>query len=276
MGGLAVLESRDVGGLRVAFRRRGRGEPVLLVHGGLSDSREWGLQVEDLSRDHDVVAVDVLGCGGSADPPGGFGIADHARVLAGLLHTLGISPAHVLGHSLGSVFALALYAEDPRAVRSLILAGAYAGWAGSLPPEEVEARTLMALATLGRPVDEWGPEFLSTVHGPGASAALLDASMAILRDVRPEPSRDLVLALASADLREVLPTVTVPVLLVYGESDQRAPAPVAAQLQAGIPGSRLVVLPGAGHAVHLEAVEAFNAAVRQFLLTVAGAPPQAT
>ena len=46
-----MLELVDVGGLRVAVRRRGRGEPVLLVHGGMSDSRGWGQQVEDLWRD---------------------------------------------------------------------------------------------------------------------------------------------------------------------------------------------------------------------------------
>jgi len=264
-----VLESLDVGGLRVAVRRRGRGEPVLLVHGGMSDSREWDPQIEDLSRDYDVVAVDVLGCGGSANPPEEFGLADHARVLAGTLDALGVSPAHVIGQSLGSVLALALYREYPRTVRSLVLAGAYAGWAGSLPPEEVQLRTRMVLETLVRPVEEWGPPFLATVHGVNAPAELVEASMAILRDVRPEASRRLVLAIASADLRGMLPSITVPVLLIYGQDDQRAPSAVAAQLHAAIPGSQLVVLPGVGHAVNVEAPEEFDAAARTFLQRIA-------
>jgi pimeloyl-ACP methyl ester carboxylesterase len=83
-----VLHAVDVRGLRVAVRRRGEGEPVLLIHGGMSDSREWGLQVEDLARDHDVVAVDVLGCGGSSDP---------AHLLAETLDALGVVSAHVFG-----------------------------------------------------------------------------------------------------------------------------------------------------------------------------------
>jgi pimeloyl-ACP methyl ester carboxylesterase len=239
----------------------------------MSDSREWSRQVGDLSRDHDVVAVDLLGCGGSADLPQDFGLADHAHVLAGVLDTLAISSAHVIGQSLGSVLALAVYREHPQRVRSLVLAGAYAGWAGSLSPEEVESRTLMVLETLERPVDEWGPLLLSTVHSAEASTELVDASMAILRDVRPGASRSLVLAIASADLRDMLPTIEVPVLLIYGQRDERAPAPVAAGLQAGISGSKLVVLPGAGHAVNVEASEEFNAAVRAFLRTVAGGPP---
>jgi pimeloyl-ACP methyl ester carboxylesterase len=272
-----VLELVDVGGLRVAVRRRGLGEPVLLIHGGMSDSREWGPQVQDLSPDYDVIAVDVLGCGGSADPPEDFGLVDHAHVLQGTLDALGVSSAHVIGVSLGSVLALSLYREHPGAVRSLVLAGAYAGWAGSLPAEEVESRKRMVLETLERPVEEWGPFFLATVHGVNAPAALVEASMAMLRDVRPEASRRLVLAIASADLREMLPSITVPVLLIYGQDDQRAPGAVAKRLHAGIPGAELVVLPGAGHAVNVEAPEEFDAAVRAFLRRSAAADlPDAT
>lgn len=260
-----MRQSVDVQGLRVSVRRRGEGEPVLLIHGGMSDSREWDPQVDDLGRDHDVIAVDVLGCGDSSDPPEEFGLTDHADLLAGALDTLGVVSAHVVGHSLGSVLALSLYREHPRSVRSLVLAGAYAGWAGSLPPEEVRSRVQMVMETLERPVEEWGPPFLATVHGVDAPADVVDASMAILRDVRPEASRRLVLAIAHADLREMLPSITVPVLLIYGESDQRASAAVAAQLHAGIPGSRLAILPGVGHAVHIEAPEKFNAVVRAFL-----------
>ena len=67
-----VLELVDVGGLRVAVRRRGRGEPVLLVHGGMSDSREWGPQVAEegsqVARDPGPVGV-VLVAEPLAEPP---------------------------------------------------------------------------------------------------------------------------------------------------------------------------------------------------------------
>lgn len=192
------------------------------------------------------------------------------------LDVLGVSSAHVIGQSLGSVLALALYREHPQSVRSLVLAGAYAGWAGSLPPEEVRSRTRTVLETLQRPVEEWGPPFLATVHGVNAPAEVVDASMAILRDVRPDVSRRLVLAIASADLREMLPLITVPVLLIYGQGGQRAPAAVAAQLHAAIPRSRLVVVPGAGHAVNVESPEEFNAAARALLRSSAADPLDAT
>jgi pimeloyl-ACP methyl ester carboxylesterase len=63
--------------------------------------------------------------------------------------------------------------------------------------------------------------------------------------------------------------MTVPTLLVYGADDVRAPLPVARDLEASIPASALVVLPDAGHLCNIEAPEAFNTAVRSFLLGTA-------
>ena len=76
-------------------------------------------------------------------------------------------------------------------------------------------------------------------------------------------------ASAEADLRDVLPTVRVPTLLVYGERDVRAPVSVGRAIHAAIPDSRLVVLPDVGHAIPVEAPEQFNRELRAFLATCA-------
>jgi len=74
------------------------------------------------------------------------------------------------------------------------------------------------------------------------------------------------MARASAEnLRDVPARIEVPTLLLYGDRDVRAPLPVAEDLHRSILGARLVLLPGAGHAVNIEAPEAFNEAVRGFL-----------
>jgi pimeloyl-ACP methyl ester carboxylesterase len=72
-------------------------------------------------------------------------------------------------------------------------------------------------------------------------------------------------AFADADLRDVLPRIDVPTLLLYGDADRRSPLPVAEDLHAGIPGSKLVVIEGPGHMVNLETPERFNEEVRSFL-----------
>lgn len=252
-------------GLRLGYRRAGCGESLLLLHGGFSDSREWRPQLEGLAGRYDVIAVDCLGCGSSDDPPASFALGDYANVVAGFVRALGLGRAHIGGISLGSVYALVLYAAHPAIVASLLLASPYAGWAGSLPAEEVERRVRWAEEALAHPVDEWGEAFLRTVYSEAAPQVLLDEAMEVLRDVRAGGFAPVARTFFAADLRSVLPTIAVPTLLVSGELDQRASPAVADAMRKRIPGARLVVIPGAGHAVNGEAPERFNAEVADFL-----------
>ncbi|MDQ4037170.1 MAG: alpha/beta hydrolase [Actinomycetota bacterium] len=260
-----ALHSVVVCGLRIAYRRRGQGEPLLLLHGAFSDSREWRRQQDGLSDAFDVIAVDCPGCGGSDDPPEGFTISDFADCLARFLRVLDISHPNVGGLSFGSMYALALYRHHPAIPRRLVLASAYAGWAGSLAPQEVARRKRWVREIIDRPVDEWGPDFLATIYRQPTPPGVLAQAMDILREVRPDGFRRTAEAFFDADLRDVLPLITVPTLLLYGEQDERSPLHVAHDLNAQIRGSRLVVLPEAGHGINTEAPEEFNTAVRAFL-----------
>jgi pimeloyl-ACP methyl ester carboxylesterase len=257
----------EVEGLRIGYRRAGRGKPLLLLHGGFSDSREWRPQLEGLSDELDVIAMDCLGCGASADAPPGFELKDYADVAAGFLAALGLRSAHVGGISFGSLYALVIYRHHPETVRSLILAGAYAGWAGSLAAAEVARRIAWAEDALTRPADEWGPDFLATVYSD-PSPELVAEAMEILRDVCPGGFTPVARIFWEADVREVLPTIDVRVLLINGEKDARATLPVTRQMQSRIPDATLAVVPGAGHGVNGEAPFAFNTAVRVFLSRV--------
>jgi pimeloyl-ACP methyl ester carboxylesterase len=259
------LQRADVDGRTIAYRRSGQGPPFVLLHGGWSDSRAWRPQLERLSDAVDVIAWDAPGCGGSDDPAGPTTLADYADAVAGLLAALHVERAHLCGLSFGAGLAIAVYDRHPHLVRSLVLAGAYAGWKGSLPAEEVEARLSRVRAEAPRPPDEWMDGYLPsffTVDGPPQA---VDLVRTVMRDVRPAGVLSMLSAFADADLRAVLPRITVPTLLLYGELDVRSPLPVAQVLHAGIPASELVVLPGVGHCVNLAAPEAFDAAVRRFL-----------
>ena len=86
-----------------------------------------------------------------------------------------------------------------------------------------------------------------------------------MRDLHPAGTRTMLQAMAEADLRDVLPRLEAPTLLLYGELDQRSPLAVAEELHRSIPSSRLVVLSGVGHLASAERPEEFNAAVRAFL-----------
>jgi pimeloyl-ACP methyl ester carboxylesterase len=136
------MDRVEIGGLRIAFERAGDGPPLVLLHGVLGDSRDWRRQLEGLSDEFTVVAWDAPGCGESSDPdpPETFGADVYADCLAEFIEALELERPHVLGLSWGGGLALELYRRRPDLPRSLVLASAYAGWAGSLPPDEVARR----------------------------------------------------------------------------------------------------------------------------------------
>jgi pimeloyl-ACP methyl ester carboxylesterase len=88
-----------------------------------------------------------------------------------------------------------------------------------------------------------------------------------MSEFHPGGVRPMLHALAEADLRDVLPTIEVPTLLLYGEEDQRSPLSVAEEMHSKIPGSTLVVIPEVGHQSNIEAADRFNAEVRRFLIS---------
>jgi len=252
----------------VAYRRAGAGTPLVLLHGGLSDGRSWTPQLESLAREYDVVAWDAPGCGGSADPTADLRLGDYADAVATLIRALGVGPVHLAGHSFGAGLAIDVYGRHRQLVRSLVLSGAYAGWRGSLPPAEIEARLNRALAELDRPPAEWVDSYLAGFFGRSVPLETVEAAHAMMLDVRSAGVRSMLTAFANADLRAVLPTIAVPTLLIYGAEDVRAPRGVAEALHAAIPGSRLILVPAAGHDVNLEAPDEYDAAVRAFLRMV--------
>ncbi len=258
----------QVGGRALAYRRAGAGPPVLLLHGGWSDGRAWTPQLQGLADEFDVIAWDAPGCGGSDDPPEGTGLDGYADDVVGLLDALGLDTVHLGGLSFGSVLALEVYRRHAARVRSLVLAGAYAGWRGSLPPDEVSARVARIEAELDRPAEEWMDDYLPGFFAGRVPEATLGLVRSMMRDVRPTGTRRMLVAAADADLRDVLPSVAVPTRLLYGAEDVRAPRPVAEAMHRAVPGSRLVLVPGVGHDVALEAPDAFDAEVRRFLRSV--------
>lgn len=258
------MESVVVDGLRIAYREAGAGTPVLLLHGGMSDSREWDRQLAGFADRWRVVAWDTPGSGGSDDAPPGWSLDDFARCVVRFAGQLGLEQPHLVGLSFGAGLALAVHRCEPGFARSLALLSGYAGWAGSLPPEQVEAR-LAACLEAAEHLPEPRLEDGLALTGPDPSQELLEELLAVARDVRPSVYAVAGPALAEADLRDVLPTIAVPTLVVHGAQDQRAPLPIGQALAAAIPGASLVVLPDAGHVLNQEAPTALEAVLRPFL-----------
>jgi len=263
----------DVGGSRIGYLRAGSGTPVVLLHGGLADARAWKRQLATFAEHHDVVSWDAPGCGGSDDPPRGTPLEGYADRLAAFVAALGFDRPHLVGLSFGGGLALATAARHPGLPRSVVAASAYAGWGGSLPAEEVRRRVAHAEHASDEPPQAWLPGFLDSLYGSSGPDESAEEIATIASERRPEGARTMLYAFAEADLTGDLSKIEAPTLLLYGEEDVRSPRSVAEAIRAEIPGSRLRMLAGVGHALPFEAPDRFDAEVIAFLSDPHGRGP---
>jgi pimeloyl-ACP methyl ester carboxylesterase len=262
------MDHVEVDGLRVSYTRAGTGPALVMLHGAPSDSRTWQWMLPDLSRDHTVIAWDAPGFGESADIDDTWRAPQFADALAGFVAALGLERPHLVGHSFGTMVALSLFQRHPAVPASLVLVGGYAGWAGSLPPDEVARRLDMfvGMAELGDAFDPKSyPGLFSDLIPADRDAALVTM---MRENIRPATIRVAGHIGAETDLRPVLATIDVPTLLLHGESDARSPLANAEALHVAIPTSQLVVLPNLGHACVVEDPEACAAEICRFVKTV--------
>jgi len=119
-----------------------QGPPLLLIHGSGASGAFWGPVVPALAGRHQVIRVDLPGCGQSP-PPRSYAVPDQAGRVAALLDDLGLGPAAVAGHSSGGYVATALAEQRPDLVRALALISS-GPLPGALLPQPLLLRLLLA------------------------------------------------------------------------------------------------------------------------------------
>jgi pimeloyl-ACP methyl ester carboxylesterase len=258
----------EIDGLQIAYTEQGDGPPLILLHGFITDKRMWRTQLSGLSDGFRVIAWDMPGAGDSSDPPDKYRMSDYATCLAALLDALGVASACVLGLSWGGVLAQEFYRAYPERVKALILADTYAGWKGSLGEAAAEERLAGCICDSELRPSEFVPKWRPQMHTAAASAACRAEMEGTLGEFHPAGFRNHARAVAGSDTGDVLPSIAVPTLLLWGAEDQRAPRHVAEAMRAMIPDAQLVVIEGAGHVSNMEQPERFNSEVRAFLTSI--------
>ncbi len=251
-------------------RLEGAGEPVLLLNGGLMTLAGWETLAAPLRARFRVLRCDFRGqllSPGEAPPT----LEGHAADVVALLDGLGLEAAHVVGTSFGALVGTILAARWPARVRSLVLATA----TERLGEGGEEGRAFCAAAA--RQAAAGGDRaaaydvLTSVAFSPAyreAHAAELAArrgQMHLLPSAWFNGAADLLDALAGLDLRPLLPRVACPTLVIAAELDETFDLSRSRALAQGIPGARLEVVPGSGHALVLERPGAFQALVERFL-----------
>jgi 2-hydroxy-6-oxonona-2,4-dienedioate hydrolase len=239
--GFETLET-VVDGVRVRYRSSGHGEPVVLVHGLSASWRWWEASARTLAQRYRVLLPDLPGHG---DRPSlrAPALAGAPEWLAAWLRSTGLERTHVVGHSLGGLLCARLAVRRPELIDRLVL----------VAPAGVPERSLVgSVLPLASGVAAMSPAFLRRLVGDAARAGpvtLLRAARDLLDD----------------DLRDELPALHAPTLLVWGGRDPLVPVRHARTFRSLIPDVRLVVLRDAWHVPMVEQEAAFSDAVSTFL-----------
>lgn len=257
---VAELVDRDVvvDGVRLAYRDRGSGEPVVFLHGTPSHSFIWRDVVPEVERaGYRVVVFDLLGYGASERPlTRDTSVRGQVEVLRALLQHLGIDQFCLVAHDIGGAVAQLLATAEPWRVRRLMLIDtvSYDSW----PSETWQAVIRDHLQDYAAmPAGEFEAmltrQLRMTVANPDRmSGAVLDAYLAPHRSALGRASffEHQVRNYDSSPTEQVVPALAqlaMPVRLLWGAQDDWQPLAYAKRLAADIPGSELVVIDNAGH-----------------------------
>jgi pimeloyl-ACP methyl ester carboxylesterase len=258
------MSSIRVGDVELHVEQHGDGPALLLVAGIPAVASDWAPLCERLAASRHVIAYDNRGSGRSGSTPGPYTTRQLAADAAGLLDALGIVHADVFGMSMGGMIAQELALGWPERVRRLVLGCTHAG-VHHAARQPREAGRAFALRT-----DDWAERMRALA--PFAFARDVDAATLArfidkkTRDVQdPVGYQAQIDAVLAHDAYARLPTLRAPTLIITGDDDQVIPAASSDVLHQQIPGSRLEVVPGAGHLFFLEQPERTVALLEDFL-----------
>ena len=238
---------------------------VVLIHAFPLHAQLWGRQLAAAPPGWQVLAPDLPGFGAHPGPPART-VDDMAASVLSALDARGIGRAVIGGLSMGGYVTLALYRKAPERFSGMVLADTRAT---ADTPQQKEGRGKL-IAT----VREQGPsavaeEMLPKLLGSTTRREQPDLAREVRAMIEASSPEAIAAALeamrARPDSTPLLPRIAVPTLILCGEEDVLTPPADAEALHQGIAGSRLRLLPGAGHLSNIEAPGEFNRELAAFL-----------
>jgi pimeloyl-ACP methyl ester carboxylesterase len=253
-----------VDGVRLHYSERGNGPPVVLIHGNAVTGDDWNTSgvAALLARDHRVIIFDRPGFGYSDRPRGHLWTpTQQADLLHKALAQLGVEQPIIVGHSWGTLVALAFAARHPADTVGLVLLSGYYFWTfrpdvllvapGALPILGDVLRYTISplLGWLQMPLLKWA------MFSPATISGRFRAEYASAMALRPSQIRatsvDGALMIPGAlGLRAHYKNLTMPTVIIAGKGDKVVFKRNSERLQLSIPGSSLQIVNGAGHMVH--------------------------
>ncbi|WDU65359.1 alpha/beta hydrolase [Pseudomonas poae] len=234
-----------VNGIKVYYTRTGQGSPVVLLHGGLSNSDYWGHQVKALSAKHTVISIDSRGHGRSSRDEKPFGYDLMADDVVAVLDSLKIPRADIVGWSDGAIIGIDLALRHPERIGKVFAFAANTQTAGV--KDGVEKNPTFAAF-----IERAGKEYAKLSPTPKEYDAFVEqishmwASQPNWTDAQ-------------------LASIKTPILIADGDHDEAIKREHTEYMAATIPGAGLLILPNTSHFAFLQDPALFNAALLGFL-----------
>ncbi|HTU14224.1 MAG TPA: alpha/beta hydrolase [Solirubrobacterales bacterium] len=242
--------------------------PMVLIHGSGGAINWWDDVIPILSQDHRVIAIDMLGYGGSSKPKEGYEVESQASLIAQVIAKLGVEKATVVGHSYGAMVATALAESSPELVAGVVVVDmgpdrSFGGLSGTANAAQ--------WPLLGQALWRIAPDFMIKRNVAQGFAPGYDVPDKYVEDVRAmtypaytdsySASKDYS---GEEPLNDRLETTGVPLLVIFGEEDQIFDARESISAYAAIPGVQTLLIPDVGHSPQVEAPEETAAAIKRF------------
>jgi pimeloyl-ACP methyl ester carboxylesterase len=262
----------DLAGRRTHFVKKGKGPPVVLVHGFNLDHNTWMFNIDVLARYFTVYAVDLWGSGFSTREPLDYGFPLFAEQIRLLMDHLGVGGAHLVGHSMGGGTAIAFSVAHRDRVDRLVLVDSVGIPRPTTLRERVFRLPLLPELLQRLPtdfirrknlLDFWihDPELLTSevfrrLTGYQKIAGTTRATLSMLR-------RDFFNSLSEEIDR--LGGLAIPTTIFWGRHDRAAPIEAGWEMHGRLPGSRFEVFDRSGHLPNFDEPDRFNDLVVGFL-----------
>jgi 3-oxoadipate enol-lactonase len=258
--------------VNIAYETSGTGVPLVLIHGHPFNHTMWAPQVQAFSAHYQVITPELRGYGKSGMP--GKGIAtrfeDYATDMLGLLEELSIKSFHLAGLSMGGQVIMEMFRQSPKSIKSLIFADTFAGLD---TPEVKQGRYDIADRLEKEGMDAYADEVIYKMIKPAHVISMPTVAEGIVKMMKASSPTGAAVALrARAEridyLKEVLPTIDIPTLVIVGRDDEFTPVAKAEELQQNLQSCKLVIIEDAGHMPNLEHPNEFNKDVLDFLKAI--------
>jgi pimeloyl-ACP methyl ester carboxylesterase len=229
-------------------------ECVLFIHGAGGGEYTWSYQKAFFEKRFNPIIIELPGHGAS-EGEGEEEIGRYAEHVYFFLKVLALSNVFLVGHSMGGAITQTLALKHAEVIKGIILVGTGA-----------RLRVFpMILDGIRSDFAETARKITQFAYSRNTPSEVIDRGVADMMRCRPEILYGDFLACDRFDVMAELDKINVPTLIVCGDEDQLTPVKYSQFLLQHIKGSRLEVLPGAGHMVMMEAAETFNEKIGEFI-----------